>query len=73
MAIQAPSQLPLALAHPPQHGRDSFLPGRSNRAALALVERWPDWPAPIALLSGPAGSGKTHLAHIWAERSGARR
>ncbi len=72
MAIQAPSQLPLALAHPPQYGRDSFLPGRSNRAALALVERWPDWPAPIALLSGPAGSGKTHLAHIWAERSGAR-
>lgn len=72
MAIQAPTQLPLALAHPPQYGRDSFLVGESNVAALAWVDRWPHWPAPIVLLSGPAGSGKTHLAHIWAERSGAR-
>ena len=46
-------------------------PAPSNSAALRLIESWPDWPAPVVLLSGPAGSGKTHLAHIWAARAGA--
>ncbi len=67
----APQQLPLALAHAPQYGRDAFVSGASNIAALRLIESWPDWPAPIVLLSGPAGSGKTHLAHIWARNAGA--
>lgn len=43
----------------------------SNAAALRLIESWPGWPAPVVLLSGPAGSGKTHLVHIWAARVGA--
>lgn len=46
-----------------------FLPAPSNREALDAVLRWPDWPAPGCLLIGPAGSGKTHLAKIWAQRS----
>ena len=64
-------QLPLGLVHRAEYGRDSYVVGASNRAALALIERWPDWPQDIVLLSGPEGAGKTHLAHIWAERSGA--
>jgi chromosomal replication initiation ATPase DnaA len=36
-----------------------------------LVEAWPDWPARAAALWGPEGSGKTHLAHIWAREAGA--
>lgn len=71
MSDGAPTQLTLAFAHPPQYGRESFLPGGSNRAALALLDRWPEWPAPVVVLSGPAGSGKTHLAHIWAAQAGA--
>lgn len=67
----APAQLPLALSHPPHYGRESFLPAPSNRVALGLVERWPAWAAPVVVLSGPPGSGKTHLAQIWAERAGA--
>jgi chromosomal replication initiation ATPase DnaA len=39
---------------------------------LALIERWPDWPARTVLLRGPEGSGKSHLAAIWARMSGAR-
>ena len=37
--------------------------------ALALVDRWPLWPAPVAALVGPAGSGKSHLARLWAARA----
>ena len=70
--VEKPQQIPLSLSHPPDYGRESFVAGPSNAAALALIERWPDWPSRVAVLSGPAGSGKTHLAHVWSERAGAR-
>ncbi|MCW5747410.1 MAG: DNA replication protein [Alphaproteobacteria bacterium] len=62
-------QLPLDLAGPPAYGRADFLPADANAAALAWIDRWPDWPGPAAVLVGPAGSGKTHLLHVWAERA----
>jgi chromosomal replication initiation ATPase DnaA len=67
-----PTQLALALDHGESHAREDFLAGPSNAAALALIERWPDWPARTVLLRGPEGSGKSHLAAIWARMSGAR-
>jgi chromosomal replication initiation ATPase DnaA len=67
-----PRQLLLALEHAESFARDDFLEGPSNAAALALIERWPDWPSGAVALVGPEGSGKTHLASIWAEVSGAR-
>jgi chromosomal replication initiation ATPase DnaA len=67
-----PHQLALALAHHESFAREDFLAGPSNAAALSLVERWPDWPDPVLALVGPAGSGKSHLAAIWAGRAGAR-
>src|SRR5690606_11062880 len=42
-------------------------------AAVALVDRWPDWPSPVVVLAGPAGSGKSHLAAVWREASSATR
>ncbi len=57
-----PRQLPLTLPHRAAMTREDFLAGDANRAALALVDAFPDWPSPIALLVGPPGSGKTHLA-----------
>ncbi|MCC6948677.1 MAG: chromosomal replication initiator DnaA [Bradyrhizobiaceae bacterium] len=65
-------QLTLDLPHAESFHRDDFLPDPSNEAALALVDAWPDWPDRFAAIVGPAGSGKSHLAAIWAERSGAR-
>src|SRR6476659_7606430 len=67
-----PRQLAFALPHAESLTRDNFLEGPANVAALALIESWPDWPNRIMLLSGEEGSGKSHLAAIWAEQSGAR-
>jgi chromosomal replication initiation ATPase DnaA len=68
----APRQLLLALDHSVSFAREDFLRGPSNAEALNLVERWPDWPDRIVALVGPQGSGKSHLAAIWAEATGAR-
>lgn len=65
-------QLALDLRHDESFAREDFLAGATNAAALATIERWPDWPARALALVGPEGSGKSHLAAIWAERSGAR-
>ena len=70
--MPSPRQLALALGHEESFAREDFLAGAQNAAALALIERWPEWPARTMLLVGPEGSGKSHLAAIWAARSGAR-
>jgi chromosomal replication initiation ATPase DnaA len=67
-----PRQLALALDHAESYARDDFLSGSGNAAALTLIESWPDWPANAVALIGPEGSGKSHLASVWAEVSGAR-
>ena len=67
-----PRQLAFALPHGESLTRDNFLEGPANEAGLTLIESWPDWPNPIMLLTGEEGSGKSHLAAIWAELSGAR-
>lgn len=73
MIVRAqPRQLALTLPHAESLARDDFLEGPGNRAALALIDAWPDWPNPTVMLVGDTGSGKSHLASIWAKRSGAR-
>jgi chromosomal replication initiation ATPase DnaA len=67
-----PRQLAFALDHAESFARDDFLSGPSNAAALALIDTWPDWPARAVMLVGPEGSGKSHLAAIWAGEAGAR-
>jgi chromosomal replication initiation ATPase DnaA len=71
--MNVPRQLALALPHAENFARDDFLTGASNKAALGLIERWPDWPDRALALVGPEGAGKSHLAAIWAEIAGARR
>jgi chromosomal replication initiation ATPase DnaA len=72
LTMPVPRQLALALDHSESFAREDFLVGPSNEAALATIERWPDWPARTIALAGPAGSGKSHLASIWAAQAGAR-
>jgi len=67
-----PRQLALALDHAESFAREDFLSGPSNARALALIEAWPLWPHRSVMLTGPEGSGKSHLAAIWAQAAGAR-
>ncbi len=60
--------LPLRAAQ----GRAAFFVSPANALALAALEDGPRWPSGRMLLTGPAGSGKTHLAHVWAASAGAR-
>jgi chromosomal replication initiation ATPase DnaA len=68
-----PRQLALALDHAESLAREDFLSGPSNAQALALIDSWPGWPHRTVMLTGPEGSGKSHLAAIWAQVAGARR
>ncbi|AZO48097.1 MAG: hypothetical protein EOS54_24885 [Mesorhizobium sp.] len=68
-----PRQLPLDLGHGTGYSRDELVVSSTNAQAVALVDRWPDWPSPVVVLAGPAGSGKTHLASIWQARASALR
>ena len=70
--VSRPRQLALALDHPESFAREDFFSGPGNAAALALIDSWPDWPSRAVALIGPEGSGKTHLATIWATAAGAR-
>jgi chromosomal replication initiation ATPase DnaA len=70
--VRGPRQLTLDLDHAESFARDDFLGGPSNAAALLLIDSWPDWPNRLVALLGPEGSGKSHLASIWAAQAGAR-
>jgi chromosomal replication initiation ATPase DnaA len=65
-------QLPLDLPVRPAMGAADFVVSASNRDAVAWLDRWPDWPGSVLAIYGPAGCGKTHLAHVWQARSDAR-
>jgi chromosomal replication initiation ATPase DnaA len=65
-------QLVLDLAHRTAQGRDDFLVTPSNAAAVAMVDRYPDWPHHGLVLLGAAGSGKSHLLEVWRQAAGAR-
>ncbi len=67
-----PKQIPFEFDHRPAMGGEDFLVAPSNADAVGWVERWPDWPGPVLVISAPRGAGKTHLAHVFQGRSGAR-
>ncbi|MEM9795320.1 MAG: hypothetical protein AAF919_02455 [Pseudomonadota bacterium] len=64
--------LPMEQPRLEARGRDDFMVSASNSDAVALLDRWPDWPDKRLALVGPEGSGKSHLAAIWADEVGAQ-
>lgn len=66
------TQLPLDLPTRTALGREDYFVSPSNAIALASLENWQNWPSRKMVLTGPQGSGKTHLAHVWAKACEAR-
>ena len=62
-------QIPLDLEMRPAHGREYFLLGPSNKDAVNWIDMWPNWPAPVLFISGPAACGKSHLAAVWRDKA----
>jgi len=65
------TQLPLHLPLEAARAREDLIVSAANRRAIEFLDAWPEWPGPLAVLAGPVGSGKTHLAQVWAARVGA--
>ncbi len=61
-------QLPLPFQHSRDFALGNFHEAASNTDALAWLSRTADWPDLRLALWGPAGCGKTHLLHMWAQR-----
>jgi DnaA regulatory inactivator Hda len=66
------SQFTFDLALPARYSTDNFVVSACNQLAHDWLARWPDWPMHAFYLYGPTGSGKSHLAHMWAERTHAQ-
>ena len=64
-------QLTFDLAARPSLSRGDFFVSEANQLALARLDAPQTWPNGKLVLVGPEGAGKTHLAHVWAEATGA--
>lgn len=65
------SQLAFAWNAPEHYAPEDFIISDSNKDAVTFIDNWPKAHDAGALLVGPAASGKTHLAHRFAIRTGA--
>ncbi len=70
--MHSAQQIPLDLGARPALGRADFLISCANRDAVEWIDRWPDWSTPTLILSGPVASGKSHLAAVWQDKTGAK-
>ncbi|NCO22712.1 MAG: chromosomal replication initiator DnaA [Rhodobacterales bacterium] len=64
-------QLTFDLPSVPALGREDFFVSPANSRAIAALDGWRDWPLRKLALCGPAGAGKTHMAHVFAAATGA--
>ena len=66
---QSPTQIPFDLRVAPNYSRAAFQPAPSNAESLAAIDA-PTWPNRALTISGPQGTGKTHLGNIWLATQG---
>lgn len=64
-------QIPFDLGHQSALSRDDFFVSDCNRIAVEWLDNWPRWPAPLLVIYGPCGCGKTHLCNMFAQKAGA--
>ncbi|MEO0999751.1 MAG: DnaA/Hda family protein [Pseudomonadota bacterium] len=71
MSGDSARQIPFEFLGPPAMDSASFVETAANATARAVIEHPEGWPEGRVMLLGPPGSGKTHLARIWATGAGA--
>jgi len=67
----ASDQMRFPLKREPEGAVAMFVRGPSNRLAAETLDLWPQGDDSLLALVGTQGSGKSHLASEWAERTGA--
>jgi chromosomal replication initiation ATPase DnaA len=67
--VRTSGQLTLSIFPGPRFAAADFCPAPSNADACAWLRRTAEWPNHRLALWGEAGRGKTHLLHIWGERT----
>ena len=72
MSEKTSRQLVLNLPLRTALGREDFLVTPSNAAAVAMIDRYPEWPAYAMVLKGAGGSGKSHLLEVWRRTANAK-
>ncbi|MDR1236587.1 MAG: hypothetical protein LBJ96_06315 [Holosporaceae bacterium] len=50
---------------------NDFVESDENRGALLYLTKWPDWSSRGIIIHGESGTGKTHLAALWAQTANA--
>ncbi len=68
--MTAAAQLALRFARAPVFAAAELLPNAAQSEACAWLDASRDWPSGRLALWGEPGSGKSHLAHVWAARHG---
>ena len=69
--LKSSLQLALDLGRAEAFARDDLVVTPANASAVDVIDRWPNWPGTIAILTGPQGSGKSHMAKAWALKANA--
>jgi polyphosphate kinase len=70
-AAAAAPTTPSLLAPTHRYAKEDLVLGSANATAARLIAKWRQWPGGVLALVGPQGSGKSHMAAVWAEEVGA--
>lgn len=49
-------------------GREDFMVSSCNLEAFQMIDCWPNWISSGLIIYGPKGCGKSHLAHLFADK-----
>ena len=61
-------QIPFDFVPRTYMGREDFMVAPCNCEAFNMVDSWPKWLTHGLIIYGPKGCGKSHLAHLFADK-----
>lgn len=67
------SQIALSFKTSTDYSPHNFIISPCNEEAIKWINKWPEWPSHCIVIYGPESCGKSHIASIWQEVSGAQK